>query len=423
MKPRTMALIAAMAMFAALAVPIELAAQAQIRYSLLDLGTIGGTFSLGAGVNNRAWVSGFSTVAGDQQTHAALWVHGRKIDLGTLGGPNSAAFFGPDERGWVVGRAETSTPDPFGQDACFFGTFLTCMPFIWQNGVMTALSTLGGSFGTGFDVNNRGQVVGVAAIATPDPTCAPPFVLGFKPVLWEEGQIQQLATVFGDPDGFADGINDKGQAVGGTGNCAPTVQGQTNHAVLWQNGTAVDLGNLGGTTNNLATDINNQGQVVGKSNVSGDAAAHAFLWQNGTMTDLGTLAGDFASQANAINNKGQLVGFSCDASGNCRAFLWKDGVMNDLNTFTPAHSPLYALDAIGINAGGMITGYALQLSTGQIHAFLATPTTDDVADAATLGVRGEGSESSKITVPENVRKLVQQRSGLGRANLGVTHSQ
>jgi probable HAF family extracellular repeat protein len=234
---------------------------------------------------------------------------------------------------------------------------------------------------------------------------------------------QQYPTVSGDPDGFANAINDHGQVVGGTGNCEQEYSNQLQHAVLWENGTAVDLGNLGGTTNNLATDINNQGQVVGKSNVSGDAAAHAFLWQNGTMTDLGTLAGDFASQANAINNKGQLVGLSRDASGNCRAFLWQDGMMTDLNTVTAANSPVYALQAIGINARGEITGFGLQLRTGQMHAFLATPLTDDAADAATPGVRGESSESPKITIPKNVRKLLQQRPGFGRATLGVIHAQ
>ena len=416
MKPCTIAFITAISMFAAMGMPVELAAQdthEQVRYSLKDLGTLGGTFSLGAGLNNRGWVGGLSTLAGDQETHATLWARGRKIDLGTLGGLNSAAFFGPAERGWVVGRAETSTPDPFHQDACGFGTYLTCLPFIWQNGLMIALPTLGGSFGAGFDVNNRGQVAGVAAIATQDLTCAPPFVLGFEPALWEDGLIQQLPTVFGDPAGFADGINEKGQAVGGTGNCALTVQNQTNHAVLWENGAATDLGSLGGTTNNLATDINNQGQVVGKSNVLGDKISHAFLWQNGTMTDLGTLAGDFSSQADAINNLGQVVGLSCDASGNCRAFVWRDGVMTDLNTLTAANSPLYALEAIEINARGEITGYGLQLSTGQIHAFLAVPKTCDAADPAAAPTVGDTSHKPQVTLPENVRHLLQERAPFG----------
>jgi len=416
MKPCKIAVITAISMFAAMSMPIELAAQdthEQVRYSMKDLGTLGGTFSLGAGLDNRGWVSGFSTLAGDQETHATLWARGGKIDLRTLGGRNSAAFFGPSETGLVVGRAETSTPDPFDQDACGFGTYLTCLPFIWANGLMIALPTLGGSFGTGFDVNNRGQVVGVAAIATQDPTCAPPFVLGFEPALWEDGLIQQLPTVFGDPDGFADGINEKGQAVGGTGNCALTVQNQTDHAVLWENGAATDLGSLGGTTNNLATDINNRGQVVGKSNVSDDTTFHAFLWQNGTMTDLGTLAGDFSSQADAINSQGQVVGLSCDASGNCRAFLWRDDMMTDLNTLTPANSPLYALEAIGINARGEITGYALQLRTGQIHTFLAVPKTCDAAEPAAAPTVGGSRHRPEVTLPENVRHLLQGRAPFG----------
>jgi len=283
------------------------------------------------------------------------------------------------------------------------------MGFIWQNGAMTALPTLGGSFGTGFDVNNRSQMVGASAIATSDPTCAPPLVLGFEPVLWEHGQIQQLPTISGDPDGFAQGINDEGQAVGGTGDCALTAQDQTNHAVLWDNGAATDLGSLGGTTNNLATGINDQGQVVGKSNVSGDTTSHAFLWQNGVMADLGTLAGDFSSLADAINSKGQVVGLSCDASGNCRAFLWQGGIMTDLNTLTTANSSfLYALEAIGINAEGLITGYAVQLSTGEVHAFLAAPLASDTDSAAdTLPVKAETSERREVSLPDNVRNLLR----------------
>jgi probable HAF family extracellular repeat protein len=277
---------------------------------------------------------------------------------------------------------------------------------------MIALPTLGGSFGTAFDVNNRGQVAGVAAVAAQDPTCAPPFVQGFEPVLWEDGLIHQLPTVFGDPDGFAQGINDKGQAVGGTGDCALTVQNETNHAVLWENGAATDLGSLGGTTNNLATGINNRGQVVGKSNVSSNTTFHAFLWQNGKMTNLGTLAGDFSSQADAINGKGQVAGLSCDASGNCRAFLWQDGVMSDLNTLIAANSPLYALEAIEINARGEITGYGLELSTGEIHAFLATPQTRDAGPAAAPTV-GDTSHRPQVTPPENVRHLLQGRAPFG----------
>jgi hypothetical protein len=49
-------------------------------------------------------------------------------DLGTLEGPNSAVDWPvKDDRGLIAGYAETSTPDPLGDDSCGFGTNLTTM--------------------------------------------------------------------------------------------------------------------------------------------------------------------------------------------------------------------------------------------------------------------------------------------------------
>ena len=54
------------------------------------------------------------------------------------------------------------------------------------------------------------------------------------------------------------------------------------------NGTMQDLGTLGGT---FTCGINEPGQVAGRANTAGDAAWRAFLYSNGTMQDLGTLGG------------------------------------------------------------------------------------------------------------------------------------
>ncbi len=394
-------------------------AVAQTRYTVTDLGTLGGTFSCGPGVNNKGWVNGLSTLSGEQKTHATLWLHGLKIDLGTLGGPNSEAFFGPNERGQIAGRAETSIADPNNKDFCFFGTGLTCRAFVWQNGVMTDLGTLGGNNSSAFDTNNRGQVVGGAENTTPDSTCTT-YQFQFRPFIWQKGEIQELPTFPGDPDAYADGINDDGQAVGGSGNCTNFA---SSHALLWQESTPTDLGNLGGTMNNVAQDINSQAQVVGGSDLPGDTTSHAFLWQNGTMTDLGTLPGDVSSFAQGINNKGQVVGASCDISGNCRGFLWQNGVMTDLNTLIPADSALHPVIAFQINARGQISGLGVQVSTGELHAFLATPTPGDAASGgATPAARGEIRESPKVALPESVRKLLQQRLGFGQLGIGMPGS-
>jgi len=390
---------------------------AQTTYTVTDLGTLGGTFSTNApgGINNRGLADGSSTLPGDTALHAFLWQKGVMTDLGTLGGPNSGFNFlslnglGPSESGQVVGQAETSTPDPNGEDFCGFGTHLICLPFLWQKGVMTPLPTLGGNNGIASGINNRGQVVGTAENTTTDTTCPSP-ALQAEPVLWENLQIQQqFPTISGDPDGVAGAINDEGQAVGTTGTCPTLAPASLLHATLWENGTVTDLGNLGGTFLNVACNINNQGQVVGWSNLPGDTTFHGFLWQNGVMTDLGTLPGDDISQACGVNEKGQVTGLSAKLNQEARAFLWQNGVMTDLNTLIPAGSDFFLLIAGGINSQGEIVGLAMRISTGEVHAFLATPVQG--SESTALPARGATSQSTKVVLPDNVRKLLRQRLG------------
>jgi probable HAF family extracellular repeat protein len=236
-------------------------------------------------------------------------------------------------------------------------------------------------------------------------------VLDFVPLIWEpeQGQfkITQLLLLSGDTVGDALWINDNGQAVGITGSCTTNV-----HAALWQDGTVSDLGNLGGTMNNIPFAINNHGEVVGSSDLPGDTNFHAFLWQHGVMSDLGTLPGDVSSVAYGITNEGQTVGTSYDVSGNPRAFLLQRGVMTDLNTLIPSGSPLFLLDGNAINSSGEIVGDALQVSTGEVHAYLATPCNGNHCEDGAEGTTAAGgatSERPKITLPENVRNLLRQQ--------------
>ena len=306
MKSTIMMSISITSLLASLAMPVRLAAQepaatqkpAAIRYTVTDLGTLpGGNFSQPFFINRYGLVSGSSSLA-DGSQHAVLWLEGLMGDIGApgLGGPNSIAF-GDNVRFQAAGEAETSTPDPNGEDFCGFGTHLICLPFLWQDGGMIPLPALGGNNGVAMAISNRGKVAGFAENSIPDLDCPSPQVLHFKPVVWEKGVVHKLPTFAGDPDGVAQQINDYGEVVGGSGTCATF---NTNllynlvpvHALLWEKGKATDLGNLGGQTGqaggNIALDINNQGQVVGNSDLPGDTTFHAFLWTRKTgMQDLG----------------------------------------------------------------------------------------------------------------------------------------
>ena len=414
-------------LLAVLAVPLTIAAQdtqqrtlPAVQYTVTDLGTLsGGNFSQPFFINRYGLVSGSSSLP-DGNQHATLWLEGLMGDIGApgLGGPNSIAF-GDNERFQSAGEAETSASDPNGEDFCGFGTHLTCLPFLWQDGEMVQLPTLGGSNGVAMAISNRGEAAGFAENSTPDPGCPAPQVLHFKPVVWEKGVIHSLPTVGGDPDGVAQEINDDGKVVGGSGTCAIF---NTNflynlvpvHALLWEKGKATDLGNLGGQTGqaggNIAYDINNQGQVVGNSDLTGDTTFHAFLWTRRTgMQDLGTVFGDVASVGISVNDAGSVVGASLDANFNPRACRWERGAMTDLNTLIAGDSPLYLLTGCSINSRGQITGLGLT-STGEIHTYLATPTHRDAnSESASQGV------IARKILSDDARKLLQQQLRFSRS--------
>jgi probable HAF family extracellular repeat protein len=388
------------------------------RYTITDLGTLpGGPFSTATNIANNGLITGIAALP-DYTQHAVLWQHGQIIDIGTpgAGGPNSGAF-SVNERGQISLQAESSATDPNNENFCAYGTGLKCLPFLWQNGVMTPLPLLGGNNGTVGQINSRGEVVGVAENGTVDSTCPPgvaftgtgPQVLDYEAVIWgpKSGQVRELRPLEGDTVGMALWINDEGQAVGGSGLCSNTVLPPiafAPHAVLWEkDGSARDLGNLGSAVVNMALAINNHGQVVGGSSKTPDATVfngtHAFLWtREKGMRDLGTLPGDVASAGGGINDEGVVVGLSAGPDGGIRAFVWKDGVMTDLNTLVTADSPLFLLSAGVINSSGEIVGFGVT-EAGEVHGFLATPTNDG---------HGERHKGTRADLSDDARKALRQ---------------
>lgn len=439
----TLTCIAVMTLLAAtLGIPVRLVAQDtasqntrhhHVRYTIKILSTLGGTAGVGNSVNNRGWVSGAANLTGDTTEHAALWRNGVITDLGTLGGPDSFVNAPVNnETGEIVGFSETSTPDPLGEAFCASVTFFgfhdgdTCLGFLWKNGAMIALPTLGGNNAQAYDVNNRGQAVGFAENSVQDPTCTPPQVLQYEAVIWgpKLGQIQQLPPLPGDSTGAASAINDYGLVVGESTTCGDVLT-STGHAVVWQDGSPTDIGGLG--TSNVAVGINNRGQVLGGSLLP-DNSVHSFLWQNGAITDLGTLPGRPLNFAGGLNNKGQVVGHNCDATDTfCVAYIWQDGVITDLNTLVSSGLSVTLYYAGDINDRGEIAGIAIDPVTGAGPAFLAIPCDEEHADAegcedkAEVGTAVQGtSERSRVAPPESVREQIQQRLGIGRFATGLT---
>jgi probable HAF family extracellular repeat protein len=391
---KSKSLVISLGMLGLLVLPAGLAAQenSHPRYKVIELGTLGGTYSQPFYVNSNGVASGEASLA-NGSWHATLWQGPFKRDLGTLGGFNSSVFGSPNAIGQVVGEAETSHSDPNGEDFCGFyasgaplsGT--TCRGFLWQDGSMAPLSTLGGYNGAASAINNQGAVAGNAETAKTDSTC-PPYdpnqgqyqVLQDKPVVWENGHIKELPTYAGDPDGFAIAINDYGQVAGASGVCSTfnVINGlylSPIHALLWDHGKVTNLGSLGGQFGNQAHGLNNRGQVVGVSDLAGDEVFHGFIWSQRTgMNDIPPLLGDTYSVALAINDLGVVTGVSLDSTFTIlTAFVVVDGVPTDLNTLISADSDLQLQTACGINSRGEITGLAVEKSTGQYRGYLAIP--------------------------------------------------
>src|SRR5689334_21153180 len=164
---------------------------AEPRYDVTYLPTLQGTRNRASGISNGGLVAGFVNRPGNATRVAALWRHGALDTLGTLGGPNSVVqWLGVSNNGMVAGFAETAEPDTLHEEwscTAFLPsvTGVLCRGFAWDNGVMMPMPTLGGNQGFATGVNSRGQVVGWTETRVVDPTCNTPQVLQFRAVVWE----------------------------------------------------------------------------------------------------------------------------------------------------------------------------------------------------------------------------------------------
>ena len=261
--------------------------------------------------------------------HAFTWRAGALTDLGALppAADNNSAVWERNGRGVGAGVSETGLVDP-----------LTGFPaqeaVVFEHGRVIGLGTLGGHESFAQDVNAAGQVAGISANGTVDPFPSGdfffPWVTETRGFVWRDGVMRDLGTL-GGSDALAYIQNERGQIAGWSyTNSSPnaTTGLPTIDPFLWENGRMRDLGTLGGTIG-IVNWLNDRGAVVGQSNLAGDDTVHPFLWEHGRMRDLGTLGGGFGA-ASYVNSRGDVAGGSLADDGTLHAFLWRDGKLIDL---------------------------------------------------------------------------------------------
>jgi probable HAF family extracellular repeat protein len=303
---------------------------------------------------------------------------------------------------------DTTAPDPTGSPAPTAAAGTTAGQVFYTEAYLDSLG------GIAYDVNNKGQVVGVRFHRP----------AGSRPILWENGKARNLGTL-GGTHAAAYAINEAGQVIGES-----SIAGETEiHAFLWENGVMHDLGKLGAAADfdhaTVAAAINRRGQTVGWSFTSTMAlrpvlwqdgairrltgletsagraygidslgrvvghtgqpdTPHAFRWQDGTLERLGTLGGTY-SAALATNDAGAVVGWALNRAGQRHAIRWQNGNKADLGTLGGTSS-----QALAISRNGQIVGSST-LSDFSTHAFTwKAGVMTDVAPGIARGVNDAG---------------------------------
>lgn len=214
-------------------------------------------------INERGQVVGEGQKNGSYKLpyHAILWQNGKLTELGTLPGRTDSTAVAVNDRGLVIGSSFDRVGE-YGERKARIRAFL------WQKGRMLDLGTISGlPHSSAVALNERGQVIGWSAKALGEDEELPRNPRAF---LWQDGRLTDLGTL-GGASAIPFAINEAGQVVGQS----QSAKGEW-HAFVWAKGKMTALPTLGGKFS-AALAINEAGQIVGWSRTPKDVK-HAVLW-------------------------------------------------------------------------------------------------------------------------------------------------
>ena len=346
--------LAALGIFLSLALPSS--AQTPPRYTVTDLGSLGGQECAATGLNNQGQVVGQSKTSHGQK-HAFIWSQSKIRDLGTLPGSNSSKALAINNLGQVVGYSE-------GLPSGHYQTH----GFLWRNGRMICLAKADGSDSIACSINDRGQVVGETELWVDAHRTS--FEQAF---LWQNGEMSFLNTRAGD-DSWARAINNKGQILYTT-----TAGNRGLHLALWDKGT-VHIFNVttGGYEGDAPFSFNNHGEFFGQKLLQGYGVGDTYLWKFGRpMGKISRKSNVTSLITFGLNDRDNAVGQCVFQRGQLDTdeggfpFLWRKEKTYDLNKLISTHSGWLLEQVCGINNRGQIVGNGLH--KGKSRAFLLTP--------------------------------------------------
>jgi probable HAF family extracellular repeat protein len=289
---------------------------------------LGGTFA--SALNNRGDVGGFARVAEPPGSfppffaHAVIWRHGGMEDLTTLGTLPARAF----TQVAAVNDAGTFvvTCSNFFVSLCAPAGVLT-----YKDGLFTPL----GFTGAPSDINNAGVIVGSV-----------PNGAGDSPFVYRNGVLEILGTL-GGVISRANAVNEDGLVVGSS-----QLPDQSSRGFIYKDGAIKFLGTFGGASS-FATDVNNHGVIIGGAQDSTGRMLAFVTDESGVLFPFLDLPGN--QSAIAINQRGDIVGSATGSPFNT-AYLYSNGEVTNLSELPQVKAEWFFILPTNINDRGWILG-------------------------------------------------------------------